>query len=497
MSSSFYGLEIAKTGLFISQKAINVSGHNIANANTVGYTRQRVISEAIDPADYLTRFASAVNGRVGGGARVQSLEQVRDAFIDKELRREYGDMGYWETRNDALEYIETMFDETDSSALTKSLNAFINGLKEFSQNPSSQEIRTNLRMAGITLTDTFHGYYEQLTEYQSMQNDLVGQAVADINGRLSNIAAYNDAIMGYELSGEKANDLRDKRNVELDELSKLVNIEYSYDSDGHLNITSGGQTLLSHTTVNKLEAETNVTTGFYDVVFESSGTALNYSGGKLEAYRQMRDGATASDMGIPYMMNSLNELAKSLAMEMNAIHEQGYTLATSTNPSVNGISLFEVPAGGYGDITAGNFSLSAEVLADINNFAASSTKTEVPADGDNSYHGDAIRALELYELCGSTTLSLTSVTGFQTYLQSFMVDISIEAGHTQTMYNSESAVIDNLETRKESVSGVSVDEEMVTLIKSQHMYSASSRIMTAIDEALDVLINRTGVVGRS
>jgi flagellar hook-associated protein 1 FlgK len=494
--SSFYGLEIAKTGLFISQKAINVSGHNIANANTEGYTRQRVISEAIDPANYMSRFSSGANGRVGGGARVQSLEQVRDAFIDKELRREFGDMGYWETRNDALEYIETMFDETDSSALTKSLNAFIDGLKEFSQNPSSQEIRTNLRMAGITLTDAFSGYYEQLTEYQNMQNDLVGEMVADINGKLYNIASYNDAIMGYELSGEKANDLRDKLNVELDELSKIINIEYSYNSDGQLNITSGGQTLLSHVTVNKLEASVNPVTGLNDVVFESSGVALNYSDGKLEAYRQMRDGATASDMGIPYLMSSLDELARSLAMEMNAVHEQGYTLATSANPSVTGIPLFEVPAGGYSAITAGNFSLSSEVLNDINNFAASSTETQVPTAGDNSYHGDALKALELYELCSSTTLSLTSVSGFQSYLQSFMVGISIEAGHTETMCQAESAVVDNLETRKESVSGVSVDEEMVTLIKSQHMYTASSRIMTAIDEALEVLINRTGVVGR-
>lgn len=493
---SFYGLEIAKTGLFISQKAINVSGHNIANANTKGYTRQRVVSEAIDPANYLGRFATGANGRVGGGAQVQSLEQVRDAFIDKELRREYGDMGFWETRNDAFEYIEVMFDETDSSALTKSLNAFINGLKEFAQNPSSQEIRTNLRMAGITLTDAFSGYYEQLTEFQNMQDDLVAEMVSEINGKLKNIASYNDAIMGYELSGEKANDLRDKRNVELDELSKLINIEYSYNSDGQLNISTGGQSLLNHVTVNKLEASVNAVTGFNDVVFEATGIALNYSGGKLEATRQMRDGSSASDMGIPHIMNNLNDLARSLAMEMNAVHEQGYTLASATNPSVTGIRLFEVPAGGYGAITAGNFSLSSDVLNDLNNFAASSTATQVPTPGDNTYHGDAIRALELYELCSSTTLNLTPVAGFQTYLQSFMVGISIEAGHTQTMFNAESAVVSNLETRKDSVSGVSVDEEMVTLIKSQHMYNASSRIMTTIDEALEVLINRMGVVGR-
>jgi flagellar hook-associated protein 1 FlgK len=284
--------------------------------------------------------------------------------------------------------------------------------------------------------------------------------------------------------------------VELDELSKLINIEYSFNSDGQLNITTGGQTLLNHVTVNKLDTSVNAVTGFNDVVFDLSGIALNYSGGKLEATRQMRDGATASDMGIPHIMNNLNDLARSIAMEMNAVHEQGYTLATSTNPSVTGIRLFEVPAGGYGAITAGNFLLSSDVLNNINNFAASSTATQVPTPGDNSYHGDAIRAIELYELCGSTTLNLTSVAGFQTYLQSFMVGISIEAGHTQTMLSAESSVISNLETRKESVSGVSVDEEMVTLIKSQHMYTASSRIMTAIDEALEVLINRMGVVGR-
>ncbi|MCE5236801.1 MAG: flagellar hook-associated protein FlgK [Clostridiaceae bacterium] len=492
---SFYGLEIARTGLFLSQKMINLAGHNIANASTAGYTRQRVVSEAIDPASYISRFTVAANGRVGGGARTQSLEQVRDAFIDKELRREYSGQGYWSKRADSLNYIETMFDETDSSSLTKSLDGFIDALKEFSENPSSTEMRTNLRQSGIMLTDAFHMFYEQLAEYQAAQNDSMATTVESINSTLKNIAAYNKSIASYELSGEMANDLRDKRNLELDKLSQFVNIEYSYDSDGYLSIKTGTQELLNHITVNGLGVETNAD-GFYDVVFAGSGDALNYTSGELEGYRQMRDGDAADDMGIPYLMHSLDLLAQSLAREMNAIHSAGYTLATAGKASTDGINLFEVPSGGYSGITAGNFSLSAEVLADINMFAASSEPTYVSQDGTQANQGDANKALLLYELCSSNSLGLTSVSSFQGYLQGFMTSIGIEAGNTNTMLDTQNAVVENLETRKESVSGVSVDEEMVNLIKAQQMYSASSRIITAIDEALETLINRTGIVGR-
>ena len=276
---SFYGLEVAKTGLFISQKAINLAGHNISNANTTGYTRQRIVSEAIDPATLVTRFGTATNGTVGGGAQVQSLEQVRDSFLDKELRREYGDGSMWSTRTDALEYIETMFDETDSSSLSKSLENFFEAILEFSNEPDSSEIRTNLRQSGITLADTFHNFYQQLTEMQQTQNDSVATAVLSINDILDNISAYNKTIAGYELSGEKANDLRDKRNVQLDELSKLVDIEYNYDSNGYLNISVGGTTLLSHTTVTHLETVANPTTGMYDVLLEGTTTPLNFTSG--------------------------------------------------------------------------------------------------------------------------------------------------------------------------------------------------------------------------
>lgn len=493
---SFYGLEIAKTGLFLSQKAINLAGHNIANANTAGYTRQRIVSEAIDPASNISRFTMAANGRVGGGAHTQSLEQVRDAFIDKELRRECSDQGYWAKRADALDYIETMFDETDSSSLTKSLQGFIDALKEFSKNPSSTEIRTNLRQSGVMLTDAFHMFNEQLGEFQTTQNDSMAATVLSINTSLENIAAYNKSITSYELSGEMANDLRDKRNVELDKLAQFVNIEYAYDSDGYLTITSGGQELLNNTTVRQLEARPDATTGFYNVVFADTGDLLNYTSGELEAYRRMRDGSTADDMGVPYLMQSLDLFAQSLAREINAVHSTGFTLATAAKPSTDGINFFAVPGGDYSAITAGNFSLSADVLGDLNMFAASAERTYISQDGTKANQGDSQKALLLYELFNSQSLSLTSISDFQGYLQGYMTGIGIEAGHTNTMLASQDAVVGNLETRRESVSGVSVDEEMVTLMKAQHMYSASSRIITAIDEALETLINRTGLVGR-
>ncbi|MDL2289326.1 flagellar hook-associated protein FlgK [Clostridia bacterium OttesenSCG-928-F22] len=499
--SSFYGLNIAKTGLFMSQRALNVTGHNIANVNTEGYTRQRYISASIDPASSREFLQPYYKGRVGGGVEPVVLDQIRDSFIDRELRREYAGYAHYSTRADTLMYIESIFNETSDSSISKTLANFFDSLQDLSPDAASKELRTNVIQNGIKLTETFNHYHKQLLELQKVQNESMKVTTDNINDILTGIADFNKQIFVFEIAGEKANDLRDKRNLLLDELSGLIDIEYTYDDFDRLSITCGGQELMYHTDYTKLKAVPSTTPspvtgqlGFYDICLDNGkNTKLNYTNGEMEAYRVMRDGDSPDEIGIPRMIDNLNILARTIAEQFNKIHETGYTYEYGGNASVTGVKLFEVPAGGYADITAENFKLDDIVKNDPYKIACSSVKIELTIQPPK--HGNNEVLLEMIALASSESVPL--VGNFEGFLKTTILEVSVESGHIQKLASSQEAVSNNLLTRRESISGVSIDEEVVTMLQYQHMYSASSRMINAIDEALDILINKTGLVGRS
>jgi flagellar hook-associated protein 1 FlgK len=495
MSGFFYGLEIARRGLTVSQQAITLTGNNISNANTEGYTRQRLVIESIYP-DTKTRFSGGIS--IGGGAQAANIEQIRSAYIDKQLRGEYAALGQWGTRSEELQFIESVLNETsESGTLSTALADFYESLSQLTTGSDSVEIRTNVQQNAIKLCETMNYYYEQLVDLQNSYNDAMLATVDNINGMLTRIASYNEEITAYELSGQNANELRDCRNTLLDELSQLVDISYSENADGELTVAVQGTALVSHTNVTRLSAVADQTgtvsgeAGYYSIYYEGTTTEFDYSSGELQAFADLRDSNTVDNIGVPYLLSNLNTLAQSLAQEFNAVHETGYTIPFGGGTSQTNIDFFDVPAGGYGDITAGNISLSQEVTDSVYNIAASSAEVDLTAA--DTQEGNNEVALLLYELTTSGTLG--SVGNFENYLQSFVVQLGIASAGAQEMADSQAAIAENLEMRKESISGVSLDEEMMNLISYQHTYSAASRVLSAVDEALDILINRTGRVG--
>lgn len=498
MSSMFFGLEIAKSALAVSQRSLTLTGHNIANANTTGYTRQRILQHAIDPSFAPSRIAVDKRASVGGGVETCVIDQIRSEYIDRQYRGENASLGYWTTRTEELYYIETILDELSDSSVSASMRDFFNSISELSMDPVNEEIRTNVQQNALKMIETFKHYYTTLTDLQSTYNESMDITVQDINDLLTNISNYNKQIFAYELSGQKANDLRDKRNVLLDQLSGLVGITYEENTDGHMVVSCEGVELINHVTVTYLETQpvlegvVSQTPGFYEIYYEGTTTPFNYSSGQLHAYKDLRDGNTPGEIGVPYVLESINTLARYMAEVFNDVHSDGYSMPFGSEPSQTGINFFDVPAGGYGDITAGTLALSSQILENVNYIAASS----VPIDpnADNPQKGNNVIALALSAL--STRLDIPGVGNFENYLKSTIVEIAIDSSTSQKMMYSQQTIMDNLEERRQSVSGVSLDEEMVQMITYQHAYAAASRALTALDEALDVLINRTGLVGR-
>ncbi len=498
MGSSFGSLEIPKTGLFLSREALEVIGHNIANADTEGYTRQRLVTQSIDPYANGSRFLGINTSKVGRGVESVALDQIRSKYLDKEYRSESSDYGMWDTRTEELEYIETLFSEDTDSSISKALADFYDSLNELSMDPVSEEIRTNVQQNAINLTETVNHYYNKLVGLQDAYNDKMAVVTEQINDYLTTIGDYNNQIYGFELSGEKANDLRDKRNLALDKLSEMINIEYEENTDGELQVSVDGVMLVDHIDVTKLEARpdlTGVVSGqpdYYEIYLEGTPTVFTFSSGELKAYQDLRDGATLDDFGVPTMLDELNTLARSLAEEFNTVNNAGYTIPYGAIPSQTGIDLFEVPAGGYTDITAGNLEISTEFRASVYNLATSDQLVDLTAA--NTQQNNNVNALELLAL--TTKTDIATVGSFEEYLNSLVVKTAIESAHASKMSESQYYIVANVQNRRQSMSGVSVDEEMVEMIKYQHAYTAASRIITTMDEALDVLINRTGLVGR-
>jgi flagellar hook-associated protein 1 len=501
VSSTFYGLEIAKTGLFASQQSINLTGHNIANANTAGYTRQRLAQSSIEVTSGSERFAAVTKGFTGGGVRSDGIEQIRSDFLDRQYRTENGTQQMWSTKSDAMGYIEKLFNETDDSGLSTTINDFFVSLQTLSTNPESPEYRTNVMQNAMKMTDDFQHYASQLADKQSEINDTVKVTVSQINDAAQNIADLNNEIFRYEINGEKANDLRDKRNTLLDTLSGIADISYSEDADGQVSVDLGGKTLVSGQTVHQLQTSATQTNNISGGITlnavswadytEADGSAspLVVSSGSLKGYLDIRDGNTTDNVGIPELMSQLDTLASTIATQFNAIHSAGYTLPDSSNgnTSSTGVNFFTVPASGT--ITAANISVDSAIQSNVDNIAASGVEiTSTTLMGNNT------NALALANLQNKT--DIPTVGSIESYLKGFISGIGVTAAHANTMLDNEESLVDNLVNQKTSVSGVSTDEELTNLIKYQHSYSASARVITAIDEALDVIINKMGLVGR-
>ena len=497
MRSTFYGLEIARKGLFISQKGLDVTGHNIANANTPGYTRQRLVTSSVEPgvaSDGIFTYTS--KGQVGAGVTIQELSQIRDKFIDMQFRRENTKLGEWSAKTEAFQYIEDVFREPSDAGLNAVLADFFSDIQEMAKNPESKEIRALVRQDAIKLTETLHHYYDQMIQLQSEQDTAINITVNEINDIVKNIRDLNEQIFRFEIGGEKANDLRDQRNLLVDRMSSLIKIDYYETPDGRFRIDINGMSLVNHTQYQAIEAVKDVKNpagddldNLYSIKWSGTNMDVAINGGKLKGYMDIRDGNSPNRMGIPYFIEQLNTFAQALVTKFNEIHNSGYTLPEGDRESQTEIDFFAVPRDQDGQ--AKNISLSQAILDSVYNIAVSAQPVD---ENDPNKPGDNQIALEMAGL--RDLKNLPRVGNFEDFTKMLIADLAVESSHSQKMLEGQEVLTDSLDITRHSISGVSLDEEMTMIIQYQHAYSAAARAISVMDEALDILINRTGLVGR-
>ena len=470
MRTTFFGFEIARRALMAQQTALEVTGHNVANANTDGYTRQRAVLGTTEPFPAPSYNRPFTTGQLGTGVQVDMIERIRDTFIDNQFRSENHTMGQWEAAESALQQIEVILNEPSDVSLSSVFNEFWNAWQEMSKNPESQVARVSVREQGVTLANALNHCYEQLNQLRTDLDDNIEIKVDEINNIARQISGLNEQIIKVEVTGDQANDLRDKRDLLLDQLSKIIDFTATESQRGVI-IYIQGRPLVVETDIVELTTVANpLNDGLLDVVWSDNLAAVGIRDGELYGLLDSRDTKA------PYYMNQLDLLTGNLITEMNALHSAGFGLDSGLGaPTGNGF----FSGTGASDIAVNS------ALSNLNLIAAS----------QGGEAGDGMNALTIAQLKNALTMG-GGTASFGDFYKSIISTLGVESQEASRMADNQQLLVEQVTRRKEAVSGVSLDEEVVNMLKYQRGYEAASRLLTVLDEMLDRIINQTGLVGR-
>jgi flagellar hook-associated protein 1 FlgK len=494
MRSTFFGLEIGKRGLQTQQFALEVTGHNIANANTPGFTRQEAVmsTTAPFPTPSLNRAAGA--GQVGTGVDITEIRRMRDNFLDMQMRGESRSLGYWEAQSDILAKIEGIVNEPSESGLRTVMENLWKAVEALSNDPESLAARSLVTERAKSLAETFNYLDTKMNELTTDLNSTLQTRVDEVNSLGRQIADLNQQILKVEVTDANANDLRDKRDYLVDQLAKIIDIRVSEDQRGTVTITTSGRPLVQGERSSELVLGyvTGDTDQLYPEIYWADDTVqsvpLDISGGYIRGVIDARgrwDEGDSKGVGfIPAFREHLDTLAREFAGEFNAIHQGGFDL-----DGIGGDVFFKAKDGAS-DISAGNIAVNELLLADPRKIAAALL------DADGAFNkGDGHNALELAQLKQKKIHELGDFTP-EDYYSALIGELGVTAQEAYRMADNQELLVSQIESNRQSVSGVSLDEEIVNMIRFQHAYSAASRLITVMDEMIDLVINRMGLVGR-
>jgi flagellar hook-associated protein 1 FlgK len=465
--TNIYGLlNIGQSALLTQQKAIDITGNNIANVNTPGYSRQRLVIRQNSP---IRVDGQTMSTGVSADSRIQ---RYYDQFISAQLSAETQDLGRWEAQEEALKKVELMFDESGDYGLSSAMSEFFNAWQDLANKPSGVAERTTLISSSQFLAESFNTASSSLDQLKSDIDRHVEDIVGQVNDIADRIAQLNLKITEIEVTGYNANDFRDERDQLVFELSQLIEINSFEDGDGNLSVSVGnGKPLVEGTSTWDLVASDNG--GVQDVYWEGSDGTLDditteIGSGELKGWIYARD-----DLVTGYE-TQLDELANTLRTAVNGLHADTASPAIDLNGDP-GLEFFT----GTG---ASDLALNPAIAADTDLIAAAAQGEGLP--GGNG------TALAIAELQNAATMSGGST--FSEYYSSLVGQVGADVQSASFNYGHQNTMVQNLENSRQEVSGVSLDEEMVNLVQFQHAYNAAARLITSADEMLDTLMSIAG-----
>ncbi|EYR65062.1 flagellar hook protein FlgK [Actinotalea ferrariae CF5-4] len=466
--STFSGLSTALSSLIAQRQALDVAGQNIANANTVGYTRQRANLQSVEALTAPTMFSNQL--AAGNGVKVTDIARLGDVFLDARVRAETGTAAFQKAQAQSLDRLQSTLTEPSATGFSASLQEYWAAWEDVANRPDDAAARKVVLGAAETVrAQIAAGYRSVETQWSQMRTE-TDTLVTEVNSTAAEVANLNEQIRSILVSGGSANELMDRRDLAITKLSGLVGAEARHREDGTVDVMVGGNAL-----VRGVQANEVVTRGSYEMgpgtssdpvhlEWRNTGTRLDPGSGRLASHL-----TDLSDRGLlAGAAQTWNQVASALADTVNAVHATGIDQDGGT-----GQAFFAYDP--------------ARPAASLSIAVTDPRQVAAAAPGQGALDGSWAQRLSGLGLeAGSPDL----------VWRSFVVDLGVRtraAEQRATITETARATSQNLQLSQASVD---LDEETVMMLATQRAYEGAARVLTAVDEMLDVLINRTGLVGR-
>ncbi len=487
MGSSLFS--IARSALLSYQTALQTTAHNVANAETVGYSRQEVVFNANVPV-------RLYNGNLGTGVHIDTIQRKRDLLLDDNYRSTAVLSGSTTMRRDLMQKVEDIFGEPSDAGMANALDQFWNAWSDLSAQPNSLAARSVVQQRGRQLAQLFNDYDTQLTQQRNSNLELLSNTVSRVNTLASQVAELNNRILGSEGAGHVANDLRDMRDQALDELAHVAGARVIFQPNGTATVLIANSTLVESNSWNALSARLEVITPpptdpVTDVPVRislgGSPDRLAPLDGELGAI------TVVLNEDIPAYRGRLDAMAAQLVTAVNDVHTAGYIFSGNAVPGSSAGNFFADGTEVLGGVTvshpvkAATISLDADIAADPGRIAASANANG-PTDNGTA---QALAALRLLDGSVSWTASNgTSETGsFIGFFRSLVTRLGVDVSAANDSSRTAESMLQQSELRRQSVSGVNSDEELVNMLRIQQSYQAAAKMITAADEMMKTLIS--------
>ncbi|WP_010292439.1 flagellar hook-associated protein FlgK [Clostridium senegalense] len=520
MSGLFGTMQVSKLGMLAQQSALNTTSHNMSNVNTPGYSRQHVILSASRP------ITLAGPGQIGTGVNVVAITRTRDTFLDYQIRRESSNLADSIAKEKYLSEIEGIFNEPSDTAISKLLSEYYDAWQTLSLNPEKSEARQVVVQTAKQLTDLLNHTHKQLEDTKGNLETEKKQSVEDINNLLDQINELNKEIKKVTFAGNNPNDLLDSRDLLLDELSTKFGIDVTSENLNGIKLNANGIdiNLIQNADKDpKYHLKFDEASGSYqfvqvddkgkEITTDEDGnpikpTDFNPSSGTI-------GGLLKLDEKIQSNIDKLNNLAKTIALSTNAIHSDG---GGNRNFFTDGTDADKIGSDNSGmNITAGNITINEDLLKNPMLLNVSSASNSGGTDGKRALVIAQLRdikfiiddetkgvkektTLEEFKKNNGYDKGITSegIVTFENnkdgasvegYYKGIINTLGIEAQAAKRDVANKQILLGSFIEKRESTSGVSIDEETINLVQFNHAYQANAKMISTVDELLDVVIN--------
>ena len=445
MPWAFMGIETMRRSLYAIQRSIETASHNIANASTKGFSRQEVTSVPTDPYAWPSMQNEQGAMQLGTGVRVQSITRIRDTYIDGQVHLASASYGRLDQLRTTLTQAQAVFNEPADAALSDAFSSFWNAWQDVASKPDNMASRSVLSTQTDEMVRQVREAFQRLQDLKTDANAKITSRVDEINSIAPELASLNTQIRQVRNLGFEPNDMLDERDRLLDRLSQLTNYQQTQMADGTMTVSIGSLLLVSQQYSAKLTDTSAIT------------------GGEIGGLKESLD-------SIQSVSDKFNDMVSQMITQVNTLHKRGFDLDGNA-----GVDFFT-------GTDASSIATNPAITNDLKLIAAGSA---AGVSGDGEIAGQIADLRRALTMTGGTI-------SFDDYYNSFISSLGVQIQSNTAAANTQSVIVDQVESQRDSVSGVSLDEEMTNMLQFQRSYEASARCMTMIDEMMQTLINKVG-----